>query len=254
MKQLHKNEYENIRNLFHTNYPNLPLIFAIIEQLIPGQIWVNDKNEPKVCLVMTGASYCFMKGKVNEETFQKCFKLLQKKQIVKLAFEPIPQFDLSKYGFIPGFRRQYRYKDIHGKIPIYENKSSYLIKKIEDIEMFNLCLWKSLITDIFGSAENYLKNGIGFIFWDINNQMIASEAHGIPSKEFIEVGTITHESYRGQKLSTMLCNHLIRYAIQKDLKPVWSCDEENPISWKVAEKQGMDELIKYTFYTWTNTK
>jgi RimJ/RimL family protein N-acetyltransferase len=107
------------------------------------------------------------------------------------------------------------------------------------------------MTDIFGSAENYLSNGIGFIFWDVNNQIIASESHGIPSKEFIEIGSITHENYRGQKLSTVLCNHLIRYAIQENLKPVWSCDEENLISWKVAEKQGMDDLIRYTFHTWT---
>ena len=38
--------------------------------------------------------------------------------------------------------------------------------KIEDIKTFNLCMWKTLITDFFESAENYLKNGIGFILWD----------------------------------------------------------------------------------------
>ena len=114
-----------------------------------------------------------------------------------------------------------------------------------------MCLWKPLITDIFGNAENYLQNGIGFIFWDANNQMIASECHGISSNEFVEVGTITHENYRDQKLSTILCNHLIRYAIGTDLKPVWSCDQENLVSCKVAEKQGMGELIKYSFYTWS---
>lgn len=249
MQQLEENKYENIRKLFHQNYPNLPLIFAIIERLIPGQIWVDDANKPMLCLVMSEAPYCFLKGEINEETFQPCLELLKKKQIIKLAFEPMPQFDLSKYGFVPVARRQYRYKNIHSKIPIYENDSRYLIKKIEDIETYNLCLWKSLMTDIFGGIENYLKNGIGFILWDTDNQMIASEVHGIPSNEFIEVATITHENYRGQKLSTILCNHLIRYAIQKNLKPVWSCDEKNFISWKVAEKQNMDELIRYTFHT-----
>lgn len=94
---------------------------------------------------------------------------------------------------------------------------------------------------MFGSIENYFKNGIGFIFWDDTNQIVASESHGLPSKEYIEVGTITNENYRGQQLSTILCNHLIRYAIGRCLKPVWSCDEENFISWKVAEKQGMDD-------------
>jgi len=251
MKQLHKNKYEDVRKLFHRNYPNLPLIFAVIEQLIPGQIWVDNIDEPNVCLIMTDASFSFIIGDINEEIFQECFKLLKNKQVIKLALEPNPQFDLSKFGFVPVSRRQYRYKDINGKIPRYENNTNYLIKKIEDVETYNLCLWNPLITDIFGSAENYLQNGIGFIFWDASNQMIASESHGIPSKEFIEVGSITHEKYREQKLSTILCNHLIRYVIERNLRPVWSCDEENLFSWKVAEKQGMDDLVKYTFHTWT---
>jgi len=251
MKQLSKNKYKNVRELFHKNYPNLPEIFAVIEHSIPGQIWVDNEHEAKICLVITNSPYCFVSGEVNEEIFLECFELLKKKQMVKLVVDPNPQFDLSRFGFVTVSRRQYRYKDIHGKIPQYDNNSSYLIKKIDDIETFNLCMWKPLMTDIFGSAENYLTNGIGFVLWDANNKIIASESHGIPSKEFIEIGTVTHENYRGQKLSTILCNHLIRHAIEKKLKPVWSCDEANVVSWKVAEKQGMDELIKYTFYTWS---
>jgi hypothetical protein len=250
MKQLSKSKYENVRKLFHKNYPNLPEIFAVIEHFIPGKIFVDNELEPKFCLVITNSPYCFVTGEVSENIFQECFELLKEKQIVKLVVEPNPQFDLSRFGFVPVSRRQYRYKDIHSKIPQYENGSSYLVKKIENIETFELSMWKSLMTAIFGSAENYLKNGMGFILWDSNNKIIASESHGIPSKELIEVGTITHENYRGQKLSTILCNHLIRHAIEKKLNPVWSCDDANFISWKVAEKQGMDELIKYTFYTW----
>jgi GNAT superfamily N-acetyltransferase len=197
---------------------------------------------------MTGASYCFIKGNLNEIVFKECLTLLKQKQMIKLVLEPHPKFNLSRYGFVPVSRRQYRYKNINNKIPVYENNSGYQIIKIEDIKTFNLCMWKTLITGFFGSAENYLKNGIGFILWDSKNQIIASESHGIPSKKFIEVGTITHEKYRGQKLSTILCNHLIRYAAQNGLQSVWTCDEVNTISWKVAEKQGMDELHHYTFF------
>ncbi len=251
MNPLRKDKYEKVRQLFHNNYPNLPLIFALIEHVIPGQIWVDREDEPTICLAMTGASYCFMSGEANEKIFQACLKLLKHKQKINLVVKPTLPFDLLQFGFVPVARRQYRYKDTHGKIPLYENNTNYLIKKIEDIETYNLCLWKPLMTAIFGSAENYLQNGVGYIFWDTHKQMIASESHGIPSKEFIEVGTITHENYRGQKLSTILCNHLIRDAIKRNLKPVWSCDDENVASWKVAEKQGMDELIKYTFHRWT---
>lgn len=251
MKQLSPNRYECVRKLFSDNYPNLPLIFSIIEGLIPGEIWVDNDDEPNVSMVITGAPYCFISGEINEKIFEKCFKILSQKPVIKLVLNPQPKINISELGFVPVSRRQYRYTDTHNKIPIYTNHSGFLIKKIDDAETFNLCIWKSLMTDIFGSVENYLKNGIGFILWDEDKHVIASESHGIPSKEFIEVGSITNENYRRQKLSTILCNHLISYALKKELKPVWSCDDANFISWKVAEKQGMDNLIRYTFHTWT---
>lgn len=254
MKQLHPDQYENVRPLFHVNYPNLPMIYGIIECLIPGQIWVDKENEPSVCLVMTGATYCFIAGNLNAEIFQDFLQLLKQKELVKLAFETDAPLEPSTFGFIPVARRQYRYKNIQSKLPMYENDSGYILKKIEDEETFDLCIWKPLIISIFGDTENYLKNGMGFILWDAQKGVVASEAHGILSNKYVEVGTVTHEDYRGRKLSTILCNHLIHYAIKKDLQPVWSCDEANLISWKVAEKQGMDELIKYTFHTLNQSK
>lgn len=251
MKQLSPNKYESVRSLFDKDYPNLPLIHGIIEQLMPGQVWVDNESNPTLCLIMTEAPYCFMAGNFSEEAFKEYFDILKQKQFIKLAIKPEPLFDLSEFDFIPVLRRQYKYKDIYGEIPVYQNDTHYLIQKIENLETINLCLWKSLMVSMFGSVERFLQNGIGFILWDSKNNVIASESYGILSKEFVEVGTVTHENYRGQNLSTILCNHLIQYLVQENLHPVWSCDEANIASWKVAEKQGMNELIKYTFFVRT---
>jgi len=248
MNQLPQDKYEKVRSFFHGSYPNLPFIYGIIDHLLPGQIWVDNENKPNNCLVMTGAAYCFMAGKLSEGEFRGYFDLLKEKEKVELAIESDSQLELSKFGFVPTARRQYRYNDIQSTIPYYENDTNYILKKIEDEKIFNLCMWKSLVVNIFGNAENYLKNGMGFILWDSQKQLIASEAHGVPSKELVEIGAITHEDYRGKKLSTILCNHLIHYVIKKRLQPVWSCDEANVISLKLAEKQGMDDLMKYTFH------
>ena len=97
------------------------------------------------------------KGEVNELVFKEYLTLLKQKQIIKLALEPHPEFGLSRYGFVPVPRRQYRYKNINNKIPIYENNSGYQMIKIEDIKTFNLCMWKTLITDFFGSPRTLLK-------------------------------------------------------------------------------------------------
>ena len=94
MQQLHQNKYKTLRSFFHENFPNSPIIYAILEHKIPGQIWVDDESESRICLVMTGASYCFIKGEVNELVFKEYLTLLKQKQIIALALEPHPEFGL----------------------------------------------------------------------------------------------------------------------------------------------------------------
>lgn len=76
MKQLSKEKHENVRKLFYKNYPNLPEIFAVIENLIPGQIWVDKEDEPRLCLIITNSPYCFVAGEVSEELFLECLEPL----------------------------------------------------------------------------------------------------------------------------------------------------------------------------------
>src|SRR5262249_17001093 len=100
----------------------------------------------------------------------------------------------------------------------------------------------------YGSAENYLKNGISFILYDKTQSCVASEAHGVIAGDLVEVGTITRENYRGQKLSTIVCNKLIREAVQRGLHPIWTCEKANIASRRVAEHQGMDIAMEYNFH------
>jgi GNAT superfamily N-acetyltransferase len=252
MKKIYLDQYKHVRSIFHNDYPNLPLVHSIIEGLRPGQVWIDKEIEPNLSLVISKDAYCFISGVIDEATFQDCFHIIKEKPIIKLVFDPLPLFNIAKYGFKPVPRRQYRYKHFSDSIPIYKNHNEDLvIQKIEDSYMFNLCIWKPLMVDIFGSSQNYLRKGIGFVLWDSRNELVACECHGIPSKEFMEVLVITHEKYTRRGLATILCNHLIHVAIDKGLKPVWSCNEDNVFSWRAAEKQGMDELIKYNFYTRT---
>ena len=53
MQQLHQNKYKLFAHS-HENFPNSPIIYAILEHRISGQIWVDDESESRICLVMTG--------------------------------------------------------------------------------------------------------------------------------------------------------------------------------------------------------
>lgn len=242
-------EYENVRSLFHESDTNSAAIFGVIEGLIPGQIWTDNQNN--CCLIICEDSYCLMAGKVNKNIFQDFFVLLKQKRNVRLQYQPktnIDQLNLLDFGFTIIPRREYKYKNVYVEIPKYENKTGYVLKQIKDEKTFNLCLWKQLILDIYLDAKTYLKNGTGFVLMDVEKQLVVSEAHGICSKKSLEIATVTDENFRGQNLATVVCNHLIHYALNKNLNPVWSCNETNIASCKVAEHQGMDEITKYSFY------
>lgn len=44
MIKLSPQEYPIANPLFHDNYPNLPFIYGVIENRMPGEIWINDTN------------------------------------------------------------------------------------------------------------------------------------------------------------------------------------------------------------------
>lgn len=251
IKKLPINEYEKVRHLFHESDTNLAAAYGVIEGLTPGQIWVDNTSNPTVCLIICNDPYCLIAGNLSEHIFEDFFILLKQKQNVKLICDPrnnIDKLNFQDFGFTVIPRREYRYKNISLGIPIYENKTGYTLKQIKDERTFNLCIWKQLMLDIYGDVKTYIKNGAGFVLLDDEKQIVVSEAHGICSKQFIEIGTITHENYRGKNLSTIVCNHLIYYAIAQGLNPVWSCNEDNVASWKVAAHQGMDVIKEYNFY------
>ena len=191
--------------------------------------------------------YC---RETEQEVFLHFFRLLEQKSLVKLVCPPSTHnnlFTFEDFGFVPVARLQYRYKSIQ-PIPDYINNTEYQLLPVTK-KNIHLCNWYALFISICGDMENYHKSCIGLILWDKDNERVASEAHGVVANDLVEIGTTTHEAYRGKKLSTIVCNRLIQDSIKQGLHPIWTCDESNMASRKVAEHQCMNHKTAYTFYT-----
>lgn len=246
IKELSQENFSNVLELFDKDYPNLAFVYGIVDRILPGKIWVDNEGMPNVCLIMSNVPYCFIAGNLNKEIFEEFYNVLKEKELVKLVCES-NQIDFSQYGFMLIPRLQYRYKLQEANI--YENTSNYSLEEINSQETLNKCTWGAFIAAIYGNASNYLNSSMGFILWDPVKKQVASEAHAIIGKNLIEIGTITHENYRGQGLSTIVCNQVIRLGIKKGLHPIWTCDQSNVSSNKIAQHQGMDEVTSYIFHT-----
>ncbi len=246
MKKMSSFHYERVRTLFTDNYPNIPFVHGIIEERLPGEVFVDNVVEPGSCMLVTAGAYVFTAGISSPRKLQPCLDLLRDKADIKLVLPELSPQQVKPFGLAPTPRRQYAYSTAQSSD--VSNTSGYQIRPLVSEALFKECIWFDFMSGIFGGTEYFLSRGFGWVFWDAAAGVIASEAYGIASKQFVEIGTVTHPAYRGKGLSTLLCNHLMRHLCGLGLQPIWSCDESNPASWSVAEKLGMDSLLHYNFY------
>nr|WP_305987336.1 GNAT family N-acetyltransferase [Pseudomonas sp. Q1] len=237
---------ECVRKLFADDYPNLPFVHGVIEGLLPGEVFVDDAFEPGNCMVVSAASYAFAAGVFSTQQIQSCLDLLRGKAEIKFVLPALSPHQANRFGLEPTPRRQYAYSTATS-VEV-NNTSGYLVRPLDSEALFKDCIWFDFMSGIFGGTEHFLKRGYGWVLWDAAAGVIASEAYGIASKQFVEIGTVTHPAYRGKGLSTMLCSLLMRHLSGLGLQPIWSCDESNPASWSVAEKLGMHNQLSYNFY------
>lgn len=102
--KLAQDNYWKVRKLFVSTYPNLAFVYGIIEGRFPGDIWIDNKDAPEVCLVICHGNtpYCFIGGTLDPMIFTEFFSLLQAKDVIKLVCEPSShnyKIDFDEYGF-----------------------------------------------------------------------------------------------------------------------------------------------------------
>lgn len=248
--KLTRDQYKSVRCLFHHKFPNVPIVFGIIEGILPGQIWVDDVGNPEFCLIITEFHYCFISGKFSKTIWHLFLDLLKEKSLIHLICEcatASAKLELIKCGFTKIPRVQYQYDRTHPVVMHKKINSQFTLEKINK-NNFHLCAWKDLMARIYGNVDNYINNAESLVLFDAENQQVICEVHGIASKMLVGLATVTHESYRGQQLSPAVCNSLISNILKNGKTPIWSCDESNIASRKTADKLGMIITTKYTFY------
>src|SRR5579862_9557514 len=103
MIELSQEKFLKIVSFFDKNMPNFPVVMSVIEGNNPGKIWVNQLENPSICLVMTNDGYSFIgkKGKIKEFLILEVIEILKKNKPIKLICEiNDPLIDLfEKSGF-----------------------------------------------------------------------------------------------------------------------------------------------------------
>ncbi len=95
-------------------------------------------------------------------------------------------------------------------------------------------------------ADHFLTEGAGFtVLADGEAASTAFSAFVMDGQ--LEIGIQTEEKFRGRGYALHACAALIQYCLERGLEPVWACRHENTASYNLAHKLGFtpSRLIPY---------
>lgn len=102
--------------------------------------------------------------------------------------------------------------------------------------------WARDFCSQFGSAEQFAKEGIGFVAL-MGGEIIGGASSYIRYNNGIEIQVETHPDYRRMGVATACCARLILACMERGLYPSW--DAANRVSVHLAEKLGYREKGAY---------
>lgn len=217
-------------------------------QQVMGKIYVTDTEQPKSACAVLGC-FAFYSGEPDEE-------LVRNKPEGFLIMTPQNEKWAELIEHLhPTAEKVTRYAMKHDT-EFNRGQLQDLIKKLSDRyelraidgDLYDQCLMNPLTADFtanFGSKENYLKLGLGFVI--LKNGAIVSGASSFSRyKEGIEIEVDTAESERKKGLASIACAALILKCLEKGLYPSW--DAQNLTSVRLAEKLGYQIDHEYQAY------
>lgn len=239
-------EYPAMAPLFGPTYPNLAFVHGVLEGKLPGRAWAQrDGDRVTACLLATGSPFCFAAGSLTPAIIEEMLALLRPRPPVKLVHPPglsLPA-SASRHGFAEAERLQFSRPDIAGaERRALEIPEGFELARI-DAALFQRLNWREAVLAIFGSAENYLKSGIGYCL--LREGRVVTEAHGVVGGGLVELGTFTHPDYRRRGLPLIPLAEVVRRGAAIGLQATSSCDTDRHASAALSCRLGMSQDFRY---------
>jgi len=223
---------------FEETYPNQAFVYSILHNRMPGLVFVDNLIRPNYAIILTEEPFGFVSKNFDFEVLNNlCSHLKNKSNInFKLVFDQsVLNQELSCLEALIIPRKAYSLKpaDFY-EIQITPNQDLGL--QLINSELFKDCHLKGRLYNMYQTKEYYLNHALGACL--LSGGQILSEAHAIIADNICELGVFTHENYRKQGFSKMVCHFLINECLSKNYIIQWTCNEDNLASMYLAESLG----------------
>ncbi|MFX0091894.1 MAG: GNAT family N-acetyltransferase [Candidatus Hodarchaeota archaeon] len=269
MVELKKKDFEKVKPVIVPVNFHLA-ISAIIDGVIPGRIWVDNKDTPQTAMIWDTRYSYFLAGNENNEVFNNAFDSIFTKTIAPDALQR--GFELFflicsqnwKKRFLNNellkdetplrtIERQYytlkqpKLIDWKKRIPI-DFSMKFVDKKFLETNLENSNPFNDEINDISGSKVEFIRKGnFGFALVYKDNQLTSwclSFLHGSSCEIWVQ----TIEEYQQKGFGTLTTAAFVDYCVSNNIKMGWHSNKENIGSTKLAERVGFEKTTDE--YSW----
>ncbi|KFN02984.1 GNAT family N-acetyltransferase [Bacillus clarus] len=257
MKKLSLAEYSKILPVLEGNKRTTTFAYAVCEQIIDGEIFVNERLTAGLIVTANGIYYLF--GDTYDQNFQDALFSYIEKSVSKVEkrftlFTSSKEWEMIIEEYFAGLLQKIPRKTFQFQRGIFEerkqdlSKRTYAIKRIDknDIERSSE-FTEGYYKEYWGSKEAFLNDGIGFCIEQ--DEMVVAECVSIfRGKGFAEIDIATHEEYQRKGLAQAVATYFIEHCIQNHITPCWDCNIDNISSQKLASKLGFFNPVEYVLF------
>lgn len=262
MYKLNKYEYKKVENIFKELAYNI-VVKSVIDGNTPGEIYVDDVNNPKTALIWDMMGELLIEGESNNseynmeinrliienlkpratKKFIPCFDFYYSKQFEDKLNVILPQENCTRIA-----RNVYKFKVL--RIDWTQNISKYCSMIIIDEKLLQRNDLKYIecvegwINSFWYSVSDFTSKGIGYCLMKENIVVSWCLSVFVSGNNF-EFGLETIEEYRGNGYGKLTAAACMEYCIENNIVPFWQCNKDNIPSNKVSESIGFEKDFQY---------
>lgn len=262
--ELNENEYNLITEIAQSTYKILPpMITSIINGNMKGTVYVNDKDNMELAIVLTNFDWIFVVGNSeNEKTIELLCTLMNQK--IESDAQQIAVFGVSQENAeiiksnlqielraISKIRYKFNLKEYENKMQNLSINPSIKIKRINISNVDEVMRHIDGIKMFWNTSKHFLEKSFGYVLYidsEIASVCFANNVCGF----LREIDIFTNENYRGENYAVYTCSTFIEHCIKNNFMPHWETVNLNKSSLRLAEKLGFERDYEYPMHVCFN--
>ena len=253
-----------VQALFHAELPAMLRCRAVLDGILPGQVWVDDPTRPGWAVLREAPfGTLYLAGPPPAAAIQQLLAALRQDVDVLYGYWPETAADLHAHAGLtaPGLPVDYQGQvlEFTGRLapPPAPLPPGCSLRPL-DAALFERCFERGLLLETYGSRQRALAESISLCLVDASLDAageILCEAHAGPVvRGWVEMGVVTHPQQRRKGYAALTCAALAGRCEVAGLQTYWNCAAHNHASAALARRIGYQVERVYALRVWNRLR